>query len=172
MTFWIKKFGFVSVNVADLNCKKCEDPIRNLIDLENHLIEKHDEPLPDTDDPVLIPFNIGKGLCICAWCSKRFGEYGALSNHMNVHYPNYKCKICNSGFLTADRLKFHEADHERQRNKKKSKKLNITARDNPVTGQKEITIEINDNRSEVGRNQDTDKDIDQNKSQEITPKKV
>lgn len=108
----LKKHELVKVDITSLNCKLCGEVAKSFDNLKHHLIERHnfkDDLI--TDDGVL-PFKISKNNYSCAICEVKFDEYKTLNHHMNVHYQNFICEQCGSGFITPDRLRTHAFSHE------------------------------------------------------------
>lgn len=105
-----KKYQLVNVNIVDLGCRLCDDPIQSFEDLKIHLSENHKKLLDPNNDGV-VPFRIANRVSQCVVCGKRYTGFLALSKHMNEHYPNYICEDCGTGFLTLDRLKHHKLVH-------------------------------------------------------------
>ncbi|XP_049883258.1 zinc finger protein 567-like isoform X16 [Pectinophora gossypiella] len=109
---WVTSHEQVKVNVTNVRCKLCDDNITNFEDLKHHLVDKHDKKQIDVKNDGLLPFKIENEHYVCAVCDKEFAEYKILNQHMNIHYKNFICDLCGSGFMTPLRLKIHTRTHE------------------------------------------------------------
>ncbi|CAH0698497.1 unnamed protein product [Spodoptera exigua] len=98
----------VYVDTTDLKCTLCDKSIQNLNSLKSHLTNVHKKKLyPEFTDRV-IPFKLSdSGVHECQVCGFNFETFGSIERHMNVHYRNYVCKECGTGFVTKYRLKVH-----------------------------------------------------------------
>lgn len=107
----LKKFELVKVDVTDVGCKICDEIITSLPSLKTHL-QKHEKYIkPESSDGVL-PFKITKYDFKCALCEAKFDEFKSLNHHMNVHFQNFICEQCGTGFITPERLRTHAFSHE------------------------------------------------------------
>lgn len=107
----LKKYELIKVDITDVGCRLCDDTIHDFEDLKLHLLEKHDKDIDPKSDGVL-PFRITKDSFKCALCEKICDEFKSLNHHMNMHYQNFICEQCGSGFVTPDRLRVHAFSHE------------------------------------------------------------
>ncbi|CAH2217572.1 jg444 [Pararge aegeria aegeria] len=100
----------VYVDVTDLKCTICNVEIPNLTELKTHLIRKHNKKMQDYPDRV-IPFKLTPKTFECQVCKCNFETFGSIERHMNVHYRNYICEECGTGYATKSRLKAHSKQH-------------------------------------------------------------
>lgn len=107
-----KKHEFLKVDITDVNCKLCDTPINRLEDLLTHLFEKHQKKIDPNSDVGILPFKINLDDYKCVICDEKHGAYKSLNHHMNVHYQNFICEQCGSGFITPERLRVHCFTHE------------------------------------------------------------
>lgn len=107
----LKKHELIKVDITDVGCKLCDDKMHNFQELKVHLNKKHGIDIDPKSDGVL-PFRITKDSFKCALCDTVCCEFKSLNNHMNVHYQNFICEQCGSGFVTPDRLRVHSFSHE------------------------------------------------------------
>ncbi|XP_047542213.1 zinc finger protein 454-like isoform X4 [Vanessa atalanta] len=108
----LKKHELVKADVSDLSCKLCIAQINNFEDVKIHLIDKHGANLDINSQDGVLPFKITKNNFPCAICEEKFDEFKTLNHHMNIHYQNFICEQCGSGFITPDRLRTHAFSHE------------------------------------------------------------
>nr|XP_034837898.1 PR domain zinc finger protein 5-like [Maniola hyperantus] len=108
----LKKHELIKVDVTDLNCKLCVTKANSFDDLKLHLIDEHNFNSDLKTEDGVLPFKISKNNFPCVICDERFDEYKTLNHHMNVHYQNFICEQCGSGFITPDRLRTHAFSHE------------------------------------------------------------
>lgn len=59
----------------------------------------------------IIPFKFDSEILKCAVCDATFTTFKILQEHMNVHFSNYFCDICKSGFINKRRLVGHKRSH-------------------------------------------------------------
>lgn len=99
----------VYADITDLKCLICHVDLPNLNELKTHLIKIHKKKIhPEFSDRV-IPFKLcnNKHPYECLSCGCNFETFGSIERHMNVHYRNYVCNQCGTGFVTKYRLKVH-----------------------------------------------------------------
>lgn len=98
----------VYADITDLKCELCHLAIPNINELKSHLTKVHKKKMyPDHNDRV-IPFKLNpNNVYECQICGFNFETFGSIERHMNVHFRNYVCKDCGTGFVTKYRLKVH-----------------------------------------------------------------
>ncbi|CAK1554411.1 unnamed protein product [Leptosia nina] len=100
----------VYVDITDLKCTQCDLKIPNLNELKTHLTRVHKKKFhPEITDRI-IPFKLSQdneNKYECQICGFTFETFGSIERHMNVHFRNYVCKDCGTGFVTKYRLKVH-----------------------------------------------------------------
>lgn len=107
----MKKHELVKVNINDVGCKLCMDAVEDFQALKLHLLCKHKKVLePNTSDGVL-PFKVTKDDFSCALCEEKYEDFKSLNHHMNVHFQNFICEQCGTGFITPERLRTHGFTH-------------------------------------------------------------
>ncbi|XP_072943188.1 uncharacterized protein [Epargyreus clarus] len=98
----------VYADVTDLKCTICDENIPKLSDLKSHLIKIHDKKMYTEYPDRVIPFKLSPtNVYECQVCGFSFETFGSIERHMNVHFRNYVCKECGTGFVTKYRLKVH-----------------------------------------------------------------
>ncbi|XP_069363861.1 PR domain zinc finger protein 5-like isoform X1 [Maniola hyperantus] len=101
----------VYVDVTDLKCTICNEEIPSLTELKSHLVKKHDKKMQDSPDRI-VPFKLTPNIFECQVCKCNYETFGAMERHMNVHFRNYVCKECGTGFVTKSRFKVHSKQHD------------------------------------------------------------
>ncbi|CAG4958691.1 unnamed protein product [Colias eurytheme] len=100
----------VYVDITDLKCTLCDQKIPNLNELKTHLIRTHKKKMHTEFTDRVIPFKLyqeSDNKYECQLCGFTFESFGSIERHMNVHYRNYVCKECGTGFVTKNRLQWH-----------------------------------------------------------------
>nr|XP_026489389.1 zinc finger protein 184-like [Vanessa tameamea] len=103
----------LKMDITDLKCNICEKNFDVISNLKIHLAKEHDiKFFPDVNDYIL-EFKLTDGeLLNCALCHSTFETFKMLLQHMNGHYRNYICDVCDMGFINKHRLKNHQRIHE------------------------------------------------------------
>ncbi|KAL4711213.1 hypothetical protein ACJJTC_019054 [Scirpophaga incertulas] len=98
----------VYADVTDLCCIICNTSIRNLNELKLHLTREHKKKMYSEYNDRVIPFKLSPtNVYECQVCGFNFETFGSIERHMNVHFRNYVCIECGTGFVTKYRLKVH-----------------------------------------------------------------
>lgn len=98
----------VYVDVTDLKCTLCDRSMPNVNELKSHLIKIHNKKFYADFTDRVVPFKLsGNNIFECQVCGFNFETFGSIERHMNVHFRNYVCNECGSGFVTKYRLKVH-----------------------------------------------------------------
>ncbi|KAG6459159.1 zinc finger protein 429 [Manduca sexta] len=97
----------VNVDVTDLKCSLCDQPMTNMETLKIHLIEVHEKEYHKEFTDRVVPFKSVNNYYECQVCGDNFETFCTVERHMNVHYKNYLCSECGMGFVTENRLKVH-----------------------------------------------------------------
>ncbi|XP_047518857.1 zinc finger protein 431-like isoform X1 [Pieris napi] len=99
----------VYVDITDLKCKLCDKEMPNLNELKTHLTRIHKKHFYSDYTDRVIPFRLvhRENKFECQMCGFTFETFGSIERHMNVHFRNYVCKECGTGFVTKYRLKVH-----------------------------------------------------------------
>ncbi|CAG5057372.1 unnamed protein product [Parnassius apollo] len=98
----------VYVDVTNLMCTICDSKMQNLNELKDHLIKVHKKKMHTEFTDRVIPFKLSEdNIYECQICGFKFETFGSIERHMNVHYRNYVCEECGTGFVTKYRLKVH-----------------------------------------------------------------
>lgn len=103
----------IKMDITDLRCKLCNTHCDTITNLKKHLTLEHDIKFyPDVNDYVM-EFKLTEGEILnCALCNSKFETFKMLLQHMNGHYRNYICEICDLGFINQHKLRNHQRTHE------------------------------------------------------------
>ncbi|XP_052757201.1 zinc finger protein 714-like isoform X7 [Galleria mellonella] len=108
----LKKYELIKVDITDVGCKLCEENIKDLHILKTHLLLKHMKSIDPKSNDGVLPFTVTQYDFPCALCDERYAEFKSLNHHMNVHFQNFICEQCGTGFMTPERLRTHAFSHE------------------------------------------------------------
>ncbi|XP_048003217.1 oocyte zinc finger protein XlCOF6-like isoform X10 [Leguminivora glycinivorella] len=108
----LKKYELAKADVTNTGCAICDDVVTDLNELKKHLLEKHNKSIDPKSNDGILPFKVRKDEFKCAICSETFAEFKSLNQHMNVHFQNFICEQCGTGFITPERLRTHSFSHE------------------------------------------------------------
>ncbi|XP_045456729.1 zinc finger protein 62-like [Melitaea cinxia] len=103
----------LKMDITDLKCNICEKNFDVISNLKTHLIKEHDiKFFPDVNDYIMEFKLTDAELLNCALCHSTFETFKMLLQHMNGHYRNYICDVCDMGFINKHRLKNHQRIHD------------------------------------------------------------
>lgn len=108
----LKKYELVKVDITDVSCKLCEGNIKDFEDLKFHLLELHKKNIDPKSSDGVLPFRVTQFDFQCAICEDKYEEFKTLNQHMNVHFQNFICEQCGTGFITPERLRTHANSHK------------------------------------------------------------
>ncbi|KAG6459157.1 zinc finger protein 287-like [Manduca sexta] len=98
----------VNADITNLKCTICDEALPSLGELRTHLIKHHKKEIYTEFTDRTIPFKLSDNNQFeCQICACSFVTFGGIERHMNVHFRNYICKDCGTGFVTKARLKVH-----------------------------------------------------------------
>lgn len=103
----------VKMDITDLKCTICELQIETTEELLQHLKDKHDKTVYFDIKNHIIPFKFNPKALDCFICKNVFYKFKQLLIHMNIHYRNFICKVCDAGFVNHVSHKFHIRTHEK-----------------------------------------------------------
>ncbi|XP_052745814.1 gastrula zinc finger protein XlCGF26.1-like [Bicyclus anynana] len=103
---------FVKLDITDLKCNICDENIDNVEAMIEHLKKIHNKNLFPKLNSHILPFKLSKDTLRCCVCLNIFNTFKALQEHMNVHYRNYICTVCDAGFVNKHILSRHEECHK------------------------------------------------------------
>ncbi|XP_023939818.2 zinc finger protein 615 isoform X2 [Bicyclus anynana] len=103
----------IKMDINDLKCTLCEKNFDVISNLKKHLTKDHDIKFyPDINDYIMEFKLTSTEILNCALCNSTFETFKMLLQHMNGHYRNYICDVCDLGFINKHRLKNHQRTHE------------------------------------------------------------
>ncbi|CAH4034471.1 unnamed protein product [Pieris brassicae] len=102
---------FVKLDITDLQCK-CGEYLDTLEKLLDHLKRVHSPRFFTDIENHIFPFKFSDKTLRCCVCLNIFNTFKAMQEHMNVHYRNYICEVCNAGFVNKNILSRHCDAHK------------------------------------------------------------
>ncbi|XP_059056456.1 zinc finger protein ZFMSA12A-like isoform X3 [Achroia grisella] len=108
----LKKYELIKVDITNVSCKLCEDNVTDLHVLKTHLLLEHKLNIDPKSKDGVLPFRVSQYDFPCALCVERYADFKSLNHHMNVHFQNFICEQCGTGFMTPERLRTHAFSHE------------------------------------------------------------
>ncbi|XP_072943149.1 uncharacterized protein [Epargyreus clarus] len=102
---------FVKLDISFLKCNVCESNIDSLESLLNHFVNKHNIRVHTDIKNHILPFKFESDELRCSICYNVFNNFKVLQTHLNNHYPNYVCTVCNAGFVSSMILHSHSRGH-------------------------------------------------------------
>ncbi|XP_052745815.1 gastrula zinc finger protein XlCGF7.1-like [Bicyclus anynana] len=103
---------FVKLDITDLKCTLCEQNADNIEEITTHLNVVHEKNLFTGLKNHILPFKFRKDTLSCFMCWNIFNTFKALQEHMNVHFRNYVCAVCDAGFVNKNILLRHGDAHK------------------------------------------------------------
>lgn len=103
---------FVKLDITALKCNICEMNFDNLELIMDHLKDTHEKNISTDIDNHIMPFRFESDTLKCFMCHNVFNKFKALQEHMNTHYRNYVCDVCDAGFVNRHLLLCHREGHK------------------------------------------------------------
>ncbi|VVC98043.1 unnamed protein product [Leptidea sinapis] len=100
------------LDITQLKCNICNRPIDNIELLIDHLKNVHSIKMYMDVKNQLLPFKFSENSLQCFMCQSVHHKFKSLLEHMNVHYRNFICEVCNAGFITRSVLAQHSKAHD------------------------------------------------------------
>ncbi|XP_060809095.1 zinc finger protein 600 [Amyelois transitella] len=101
----------VKLDITALKCKICDENIDTVEAMIEHLNASHNhETFPDVKNHIL-PFKFEGDTLRCFMCLNVFNKFKVLQEHMNTHYRNFVCDVCDAGFVNRHILYCHTEIH-------------------------------------------------------------
>lgn len=107
----LSKF-YVKLDVTNLHCTICNEEITNIEQLINHLKDTHNKTMYMEVKSQILPFKFDSEGLKCFVCMNSFHNFRVLVEHMNIHYRNFICKVCDAGFVSQSILFQHAKTHK------------------------------------------------------------
>lgn len=102
----------VKLDITSLKCKLCDSDMDTLDSFINHLQNLHEKKIIKDYMNHIFPFKFGDDFLRCIFCCNIYNKFRTLVSHMHVHYRNYICNICDTGFVNRNSLTQHSVNHE------------------------------------------------------------
>lgn len=103
----------IKMDITDLKCNICGAQFNIISNLKKHLSKEHDIKFYADVNDYILEFKLSANEILnCALCNSTFETFKMLLQHMNGHYRNYICDVCDMGFINKHRLKNHQRTHE------------------------------------------------------------
>ncbi|CAK1587572.1 unnamed protein product [Parnassius mnemosyne] len=102
----------VKLDITDLRCKVCDSNIENLEQLIDHLRNTHNKNIYTDIKNQILPFKFDSETLRCFLCTNKFHKFKTLQEHMNIHYRNFICEVCDAGFVTRGIMIQHSESHK------------------------------------------------------------
>ncbi|XP_045540875.1 zinc finger and BTB domain-containing protein 41-like [Papilio machaon] len=102
----------IKLDITDLCCNICSKRIIELDDLLHHLKDEHEIQYNMGLNSHIVPFRFGSDKLRCVVCKHIFNNFKVLLEHMNLHFRNYICEICDSGFVNKRISQMHGYRHK------------------------------------------------------------
>nr|XP_053623471.1 zinc finger protein 616-like isoform X7 [Plodia interpunctella] len=103
---------FVKLDITSLQCRLCNEYIEDIKSLLNHLNTVHEQKIFTDLKDYSLAFKFDDDQLKCYICLNVFTKFKKLQEHMNSHYRNYICEICDAGFINERHLYTHKECHE------------------------------------------------------------
>ncbi|XP_013134184.1 PREDICTED: zinc finger protein 675-like isoform X5 [Papilio polytes] len=104
----------VKLDITSLQCNLCATNINTLEVLIDHLINVHKRKFYTDIKNHILPFKFDDDAILkCVYCVSLFNKFKALLEHMNIHYRNYICDVCDVGFVNRSMLLNHSEAHKK-----------------------------------------------------------
>ncbi|XP_063632103.1 PR domain zinc finger protein 5-like isoform X7 [Cydia splendana] len=101
----------VKLDITSLCCELCASDLESLDQMVHHLIERHGKKLYTDIKNHILPFKFDDDKLRCVMCKVEFNSFKHLQEHMIVHFRNYVCDICDSGFINRRMQRAHAKTH-------------------------------------------------------------
>lgn len=102
----------VKLDITGLRCEMCMKPFKELKEIIEHLTIEHEKSF-HTDIPShIVPFRFDSDTLHCVECSFEYHNFKILLEHMNTHYSNNICEVCEAGFVNRRMLQAHMYRHK------------------------------------------------------------
>ncbi|CAH0698504.1 unnamed protein product [Spodoptera exigua] len=103
----------IKMDITDLKCNICQSEMDTISNLKKHLINEHQIHFYQEVKDYILEFKLSDSdILNCALCNSTYETFKMLLQHMNGHYRNYICEICDLGFINKHKLRNHQRTHE------------------------------------------------------------
>lgn len=102
---------YVKLDITSLRCTLCKVKIETVENLIDHLQDVHMKNMFDDTKKQIVPFKFDSEGLKCSVCLNSFHTFRVLVEHMNIHFRNYICDVCDAGFVSQSILFQHAKTH-------------------------------------------------------------
>ncbi|CAG5057452.1 unnamed protein product [Parnassius apollo] len=102
----------IKLDITNLHCKICSKEVWELEDLLEHLKDYHGIPHHTNINSHIVPFRFDSQTLSCVVCKHIFNNFKVLLEHMNMHFRNYVCDVCDAGFVNKRISQMHGYRHK------------------------------------------------------------
>lgn len=100
------------LDVTSLVCFVCRQSMESLEKAIHHLVADHNKTLYTDIKSQIVPFNYNGEKWICVNCPMQFNTFNMIQTHMNVHYGNFQCPVCDRAYVNFKTLNTHYYTHK------------------------------------------------------------
>ncbi|XP_063632020.1 zinc finger protein 181-like isoform X5 [Cydia splendana] len=99
----------VKIDVSELACKECSEPLSSVEELIAHIISIHGELYDNSAGVCVFPFILNKDIMQCFLCVNRYDNFPSMVSHMyKEHIAHHSiCQVCGLSFIDKVRLSRH-----------------------------------------------------------------
>ncbi|XP_048003779.1 PR domain zinc finger protein 5-like isoform X5 [Leguminivora glycinivorella] len=101
----------VKLDITSLRCELCATNLDSLDQMVHHLIKCHRKKLYTDIKNHILPFKFEDDKMRCVICKVECNSFKHLQEHMIVHFRNYVCDVCDSGFINRRMQGAHAKTH-------------------------------------------------------------
>ncbi|XP_063899040.1 zinc finger protein 624 isoform X7 [Helicoverpa armigera] len=99
----------IKIDVTNIGCKVCQEPVKDLEELISHIISVHEQDYDDSLGVCAFPFVLTKDVMQCVLCENQYDNFTSMISHMHKEHVSHSsvCQICGLSFISKIRLKRH-----------------------------------------------------------------
>ncbi|XP_059056468.1 zinc finger protein 26-like isoform X15 [Achroia grisella] len=97
---------YVKVDISELSCRICSEPIRGTVDALKHL-SSHKKAINIDSEIGIMPYLLDKYNWKCVLCNKTHPSLLLLNKHTVSHFLNYICEVCGKSYAASAGLLQH-----------------------------------------------------------------
>ncbi|XP_045781787.1 zinc finger protein OZF-like [Maniola jurtina] len=102
----------VKLDITALKCNICNTDVETLEQVIDHLKDVHNKEMFTDIKHQMLPFKFDTERLQCCICHNTYHKFKSLLEHMNVHYRNHVCEVCDAGFVSRVILAQHAESHK------------------------------------------------------------
>lgn len=122
MNYKLTRF-IVQLDITSLQCNICNQHFNAIEEIMDHLRVDHQKQIYTDIKNHIIPFKFETNTLQCCVCTTTLSKFSMLVEHMNIHYKNYICDLCNEGFINSIRFTNHKLTHKTKASDSTSKEI-------------------------------------------------